>query len=222
MKNLDLSIFQEVDSKKISKSETFTDTHKKADLPDFIEVNIPGTKSVKSNVERPASKGLETHRGFCVNLPYNRDLIDQLQVVIQNIKADCKDSFFDGDFDVIDNISDLKRLLTEVIIRFDTAPDYYTKSDYAALISVLYQSLLYLYQVLNLSSSNEDILKVEQTGEGTELQPQTGYLYDAEEGEQPKDSEGNVVTAPENNEKRIATIGDIRNYINNKLTWIEK
>lgn len=221
MKNLDLSIFQEVDSKKISKSETFNDTHKKADLPDFIEVNIPGTKSVKSNVERPASKGLETHRGFCVNLPYNKDLIDQLQVVIQNIKADCKDSFFDGDFDVIDNISDLKRLLTEVIIRFDTAPDYYTKSDYAALISVLYQSLLYLYQVLNLSSSNEDILRIEQTGEGTELQPQVGYLYDHEEGG-PKDSEGNVVTAPENNDKRIATIGDIRNYINNKLTWIEQ
>ena len=222
MKNLDLSIFQEVDSKKISKSEPFNDIHKKSDLPDFIEVNIPGTKSVKSNVERPASKGLETHRGFCVNLPYNKDLIDQLQVVIQNIKADCKDSFFDGDFDVIDNISDLKRLLTEVIIRFDTAPDYYTKSDYAALISVLYQSLLYLYQVLNLSSSNEDILRVEQTGEGIELQPQTGYLYDAEEGEQPKDSEGNVVIAPENNDKRIATISDIRNYINNKLTWIEK
>ena len=222
MKNLDLSIFQEIDSTKISKSETFNDIHKTTDLPDFIEVNIPGTKSIKSNVERPASKGIETHRGFCVNLPYNKDLIDQLQVVIQNIKTDCKESFFEGDFDVIDNISDLKRLLTEVIIRFDTAPDYYTKSDYAALISVLYQSLLYLYQVLNLSSSNEDILRIEQTGEGTELQPQTGYLYDAEEGEQPKDSEGNVVTAPENNEKRIATIGDIRNYINNKLTWIEK
>lgn len=223
MKNLDLSIFQEVDSKKISKSETFNNTHKKSDLPDFVEVNIPGTKSVKSNVERPASKGLETHRGFCVNLPYNKDLIDQLQVVIQNIKADCKEeSFFDGDFDVIDNISDLKRLLTEVIIRFDTAPDYYTKSDYAALIAVLYQSLLYLYQRLNLNSSNEDILRIEQTEEGTELQPQVGYLYDHEEGEKPKDSEGNVVTTPENNDKRVATVGDIRNYINNKLTWIEQ
>ena len=194
---------------------------KNLDLTKFDVVDVTGIRSVKSNVERPASKGLETHRGFCVNLPYNKDLIDQLQVVIQNIKADCKDSFFDGDFDVIDNISDLKRLLTEVIIRFDTAPDYYTKSDYAALISVLYQSLLYLYQVLNLSSSNEDILKVEQTGEGTELQPQVGYLCDHDD-EGPKDSEGNVVTIPENNDRRIATISDIRNYINNKLTWIEK
>lgn len=195
---------------------------KNLDLSQFEIVDTTGVKVTKSDIERPATDGFETRRGFCVNLPYNEGLLNKLQVVVDNIKADCKDSFFEENFDVIDNIDDLKRLLTEVIIRFDTAPDYYTKSDYAALISVLYQSLLYLYQVLNISSSNEDILKVEQTGEGTELQPQTGYLYDAEEGEQPKDSEGNVVTAPENNDKRIATISDIRNYINNKLTWIEK
>lgn len=184
---------------------------KNLDLTKFDVVDITGIRSVKSNVERPASKGLETHRGFCVNLPYNRDLIDKLQVVVQNIKTDCKDSFFDGDFDVIDNISDLKRLLTEVIIRFDTAPDYYTKSDYAALISVLYQSLLYLYQSFSISSTNEDVLEVEATGNKTELRPQIGYL-----------DESTVESVPENNDKRIATIGDIRNYINNKLTWIEQ
>lgn len=194
---------------------------KNLDLSQFEIVDTTGVKVIKSDIERPATDGFETRRGLCVNLPYNEGLLNKLQVVVDNIKADCKDSFFEEDFDVIDNLDDLKRLLTEVIIRFDTAPDYYTKSDYAALISVLYQSLLYLYQVLNISSSNEDILKVEQTGEGTELQPQVGYLYDHEDGG-PKDSEGNIVTAPENNDKRIATISDIRNYINNKLTWIEK
>ena len=194
---------------------------KNLDLSQFEIVDTTGVKVIKSDIERPATDGFETRRGFCVNLPYNEGLLNKLQVVVDNIKADCKDSFFEDDFDVIDNLDDLKRLLTEVLIRFDTAPDYYTKSDYAALISVLYQSLLYLYQVLNISSSNEDILKVEQTGEGTELQPQIGYLYDHED-EGPKDSEGNTVTAPENNDKRIATISDIRNYINNKLTWIEQ
>ena len=194
---------------------------KNLDLSQFEIVDTTGVKVIKSDIERPATDGFETRRGFCVNLPYNEGLLNKLQVVVDNIKADCKDSFFEDDFDVIDNLDDLKRLLTEVIIRFDTAPDYYTKSDYAALISVLYQSLLYLYQVLNISSSNEDILRVEQTGEGTELQPQIGYLYDHED-EGPKDSEGNTVTAPENNDKRIATISDIRNYINNKLTWIEQ
>lgn len=224
MKNLDLSIFQKIDANQVFKStQPDTSSPKKDDLlKQFTVVDIPGMSIIPSNVERPASKGAETYRGFCVDLPYNKDLIDKLHSVITTIKADCKDSFFEGDFEVIDNLDDLKRLLTEVIIRFDTAPDYYTKSDYTALIGVLYQSLLYLYQVLLIKSSNEDILKVEQTAEGTELQPQTGYMYDAEEGEQPKDSEGNVVTAPENNDKRIATISDIRNYINNKLTWIEK
>jgi hypothetical protein len=48
------------------------------------------------------------------------------------------------------------------------------------------------------------------------LNPQTGTLLEVDE-----DVDGNY-TGSDNNEKRIATIGDIRNYINNKLTWIEK
>ena len=167
--------------------------------------------SINSDIERPSSAGFQTKRGLCVDLPYNKDLLNKLQVVVDSIKLECKDSFFEGDFQVIDNMDDLKRMLTEVIIRFDTSPDYYTKSDYAALISVLYQSLLYLYQSLSISSTNEDVLEVEATGNGTELRPQIGYL-----------DEDAVESVPENNEKRIATIGDIRNYINNKLTWIEQ
>ena len=133
-------------------------------------------------------------------------------MVVNNItKGECKNSFFEGDYDVIDNIDDLKKILSEVLIRFDTSPNYYTKSDYAALISVLYQSLLYLYQSFSISSTNEDVLEVEATGNGTELRPQIGYL-----------DESAVESVPENNDKRIATISDIRNYINNKLTWIEK
>lgn len=224
MKTLNVSEFQEINPASIvqqpSKSRTITS--QSIDLSAFTRLDLPHTTVIPSNIERPAHKGLETHRGFCVDMPYNKGLIDKLHTVVTKIKSECEGSLFEGDFEVINNVEDLKKLLTEVIIRFDTAPDYYTKSDYSALIGVLYQSLLYLYQVLNFKSSNEDILKIEQTSQGTELQPQTGYLYDAEEGEVPKDTAGNTLSVPENNDKRIATISDIRNYINNKLTWIEK
>lgn len=175
-------------------------------------INITNVKTIPCTIERPPSTGFETRRGLCTNLPYNQDMLCRLQVVVNNItEGECKNSFFEGDYDVIDNIDDLKKILSEVLIRFDTSPDYYTKSDYAALISVLYQSLLYLYQSLSISSTNEDVLEVEATGNGTELRPQIGYL-----------DESAVESVPENNDKRIATIGDIRNYINNKLTWIEQ
>ena len=107
---------------------------KNLDLTQFDIVDTTGVKVIKSDIERPATDGFETRRGFCVNLPYNEGLLNKLQVVVDNIKADCKDSFFEETFDVIDNLDDLKRLLTEVIIRFDTAPDYYTNSDTKRLL----------------------------------------------------------------------------------------
>ena len=56
-------------------------------------------------------------------------------------KIDCDKTLFDKPFDVIDNVDDLKKIMTEVLIRFDTSPDFYTKSDYALLLTVLYKTL---------------------------------------------------------------------------------
>jgi hypothetical protein len=47
------------------------------------------------------------------------------------------------------------------------------------------------------------------------LTPQLGTLNESDE-----DSDG-AYTGEDNNESKIVTIGDIRNYINNKLTWIK-
>ena len=71
-------------------------------------------------------------------------------------------------------------------------------------------------QSIEINSSNPDILTVTKDEEGNPLlNPQTGTLLEEDE-----DTNG-AYTGSDNNESRIVTIGDIRNYINNKLTWIE-
>ena len=45
----------------------------------------------------------------------------------------------------IENGEKLKELMSELIIRFDTKPDYYTKKDYQLLLAVLTGGLSYLY-----------------------------------------------------------------------------
>lgn len=194
---------------------------KTAEQQDLEVLDTSSIKIISSDVERPANKGFQTQRGFCVDLPYNKDMLNKLQAIVE--KIDCDKTFFDQPFDVIDNVDELKKVMTEVLIRFDTSPDFYTKSDYGLLLTVLYKTLFYLYRVLNLSSDNDDVLIVDNSGEeGVVLRPQLGELDEKHESE---DSNGNIQvtgTQYENNEKRIATIGDIRNYINNKLTWIEK
>lgn len=189
---------------------------------DTLEVlDVSKIKVIKSDIERPANKGFQTQRGLCVDLPYNKDMLNKLQAIVNNI--DCDKTFFDKPFDVIDDVEELKALMSEILIRFDTSPDFYTKSDYGLLLTVLYKTLFYLYGALNLSSSNEDVLVVNNTGStGAILEPQIGKLGGVEEYEDENGVLQPVQADHANNEKRIATIGDIRNYINNKLTWIEK
>jgi hypothetical protein len=73
-----------------------------------------------------------------------------------------------------------------------------------------------LYKI-EIKSDNEDVLQVENLETGAILKPQIGSLK--EEGDE--DENGTYIGPIENNERKIATIGDIRNYINNKLTWIK-
>jgi len=54
---------------------------------------------------------------------------------------------FKGDYKTIKNIEDLKKALSELLVRFDTSPENYTKADYSYLMKILYKSLLYLYDV---------------------------------------------------------------------------
>lgn len=168
---------------------------------------------VPSNIERSAADGPITRRSLDTNAPYNRSLGEKLQALVD------KDYSVGNILDtlpVIDSVEKLKQVLSEVIIRFDTRPDFYTKKDYQMLISLLGGAILFLQGEQEIHSGNEDILAVEQKDGKTIITPQVGQLTDA-----PEDADG-VYTGTDNNEKRIATIGDIRTYINNKLTWIEQ
>ena len=46
----------------------------------------------------------------------------------------------------IESEEELLKLLKEIIVRFDTSPNYYQKEDYFALIKLLYGSLSYIYE----------------------------------------------------------------------------
>ena len=112
---------------------------------DKLEVlQIPNVVTVKHEVERWPDKHRPVLRTLCANFPGNKNLLDKLDAVVDSLHI-CSDSLFDGGYEVITDVEEVKRLLTEVIIRFDTDPDFYHKEDYQLLISLLYRSLLYFY-----------------------------------------------------------------------------
>lgn len=126
----------------------------------------------------------------------------------------CVDSLFEGDYKEIEKLKQLKKELTELLIRFDTNPQNYTKTDFDHLMKVISQALIHIYKVLemwgDLRSTDEDVLKIQKFEDRIEWQPQVGTLEtDKEEWNWKK-----------GDDKKIAKIDDIRNYINNKLTWI--
>lgn len=170
------------------------------------------TINVYSDIERTAPDGISRRRNLDTTTAQNSALPDRLQAIVD--EAHQSSSIF-SKYPQIGDKEQLEKLLAQLIIRFDTRPDYYTKKDYQLLISILCGTLQHLYG-WDIISDNEDIIKVTHDESGAAvISPQVGTLTEANE-----DSNGNY-TGTDNNEKRIATIGDIRTYINNKLTWIE-
>lgn len=106
-------------------------------------------KPVPYDIVTSASTGKMTVRGTDANAPYNSNLLNRLQAVA--------DSGYDGNLfdDGVDfgscTADDLQKLLTQVVIRFDNDPNYYTKRDYQYLIWYLCKSLI------TLSDSNDKI-----------------------------------------------------------------
>lgn len=77
-----------------------------------------------------------------------QETIEELQAVFNPLNViECSDDLFTETISVIDDIIELRKALSEVLMRFDTDPEHYTKEDYFALLRVLYQSLLYLYSI---------------------------------------------------------------------------
>lgn len=99
-------------------------------------------KAIPSEIVTSASTGATLVRGTSANLPYNQNLLKRLQAIVTDSSYD--GNFFDDDVLQAPSLEDLQKLLTQVIIRFDNDPNYYTKRDYYHLIWYLCQSLLYL------------------------------------------------------------------------------
>lgn len=168
---------------------------------------------VASDVERSAPDGSVTRRSLDTNAARNISLPRKMQAVVN--EAYQSSNIF-VDLPKIETKEQLEQLLAQLIIRFDTRPDNYTRKDYQLLIALL-RGIMEYSQSIEITSSNPDILTATRDEEGNHLlTPQTGTLSESDEN-----TEG-VYQGSDNNESKIVTIGDIRNYINNKLTWIEK
>ena len=98
--------------------------------------------TVPANIERSAPDGFVTYRSLDTNTSQNKNLPNTLEAIVD--EAYSTDNVFD-EFVKIENSEKLKELMSELIIRFDTKPDYYTKKDYQFLIAVLTGGLSYLY-----------------------------------------------------------------------------
>lgn len=202
------------------------------------------------NLEKPISKSdNSTYRNLCGESVENEFVLKNLEglEIIQNIDNDlkvtntldvnkycedivnaigtiCSSTLLDGDYDYISNEDELKKAMSDVLIRFDTDPDFYTKDDYQALLKVL----LSLYSVLQkghpifvngvrqpniggdnyitISGDNQFItVNTSPETQTTEVSIQKG-TFDADDNS-------------ENEKQGIATVYDIRNYINSKLSW---
>lgn len=108
----------------------------------FEKIQIP------SQTQRPGQFGENTQRGLCMDLQQNRDAAYRLNVLMkEDSLIKCVADLFDDGQTLITTTDKLKKYLSEVLIRFDTKPQFYTLSDYKALIALLIGSLLYLYGI---------------------------------------------------------------------------
>ena len=110
---------------------------------------------IPSQIEKTAGNGGITLRGTSANLSYNRNLLQKLQAVVNKDWTQDDSLFDDGQLPVV-TIEELQKLLTQVVIRFDNDPNYYTKRDYYYLIWYLCESLIY---ITNTSQASVDSLK---------------------------------------------------------------
>jgi hypothetical protein len=117
-------------------------------------------KPVPYDIVTSASAGRTTVRGTDANAQYNSNILTRLQAIADS--AIDSNMFNEGvDFGIYD-LENLQRLLTQVVIRFDNDPNYYTKRDYQYLIWYLCKSLKYLE---NNDVTKEDFNNIQKLAE---------------------------------------------------------
>lgn len=120
-------------------------------MADLSQIQI-----IPSQVERSVTSGGTTLRGGYTNLSYNQNLLKRLNAIVdKEFKGDL--NFFDDENRPVPSIEYLQQLLSQVVIRFDNDPNYYTKRDYYYLIWYLCQSLIYLQETSNLEEIKEAV-----------------------------------------------------------------
>ena len=96
---------------------------------------------VPSDIERPAPEGRVTRRNLYTNSAQNKDISAKLQAVVDEV---FKGELIYKEFVAFENIEQLHKAFSELMIRFDTRPDHYTKKDYQLLLSVIIGSIGFL------------------------------------------------------------------------------
>ena len=110
---------------------------------DFHINNILINSSAKQT-EIPSENGITTIRSIDPNDDSNINIVEDFQQV-DNIVISNINSCFTGELPTIPNITDLLKHLCELMIRFDTSPKNYQKSDFEHFIKTISNSLIYLY-----------------------------------------------------------------------------
>lgn len=110
-------------------------------------------KDIPSEVEIPQHDNpITTLRELCTNSPQNLSILAKLEAVFNpEHVTECSSDLFNDDYETIVKIDDLKKALSELLIRFDTNPQNYTKKDYSYLMGLIYKALLHLYEINPLS-----------------------------------------------------------------------
>ena len=103
-------------------------------------------------LEQSIKNGFSTYRKTNPDSVSNRNTLKGMILSDSAVQK----SIFSEDLPEITSLEDLLKWLTSLLIRFDTSPNDYQKSDYKVLISILVKSLIYLYKQSALKVDSED------------------------------------------------------------------
>lgn len=103
-------------------------------------------------LEQSIKNGFSTYRKTNPNSISNRSTLKGMILSDSAVQK----SIFSEDLPEITSLEDLLKWLTSLLIRFDTSPNDYQKSDYKVLISILVKSLIYLYKQSALKVDSDD------------------------------------------------------------------
>lgn len=117
----------------------------------------------------------------------------------------CDSTLLDKEYPSIKDPEELRRLMSEVLIRFDTSPSNYMQDDYFALLKVVLGLFNFIADpVLTLTTNTPDQISL--------YKDKTNATIDINVVE-------TIGDTPTIDDRKVVTADKIREYINNKLSW---